>query len=186
VTNPASPLYVTYATTRDFDGQPGAASAGDLSPEGLKFISADQSPTGEPLLAVANEVSGTTSILRIRTSAGNRIHTISEPTSYGLPKSILSYSSLTTTARRIESVPGDSNHDGTFDQLDMVQILQAGRYLTGRPATFEQGDWNQDGRFDQLDIVAVLATGSYLQAADQAAFATRDAAFGEYVDGFGR
>ena len=43
-----------------------------------------------------------------------------------------------------------------------MQVLQAAKYLTGEPATFEEGDWNEDGVFDQLDIVVALQTGTYL------------------------
>ena len=50
--------------------------------------------------------------------------------------------------------PGDANMDGRFDRLDIILVLQAGKYLTGQPATFAEGDWNGDGRFDRLDIVA--------------------------------
>ena len=60
---------------------------------------------------------------------------------------------------------GDANGDATFDQHDLAQVLQAGKYLTGEPATWEQGDWNGDGAFDQRDVVAALSTGAYRNAA---------------------
>lgn len=58
VTTPTAPSFVTYATSR-------VGAGGDLGPEGLTFISADDSPSGEPLLVVGHEVSGTTAIFRI-------------------------------------------------------------------------------------------------------------------------
>ena len=64
----------------------------------------------------------------------------------------------------VQPVIGDSNGDGVFDQLDIVQILQAGKYNTGLPADFSEGDWNRDGLFNQLDIVAALQTDGYLQS----------------------
>jgi len=42
-------------------------SAGDLGPEAMTFIPSASSPTGEDLLVVCNEVSGTTTILRVIT-----------------------------------------------------------------------------------------------------------------------
>lgn len=58
---------------------------------------------------------------------------------------------------------GDSNRDGQFDQLDIVQVLMAAKYYSGQAAAWSEGDWNGDGRFDPLDIVAALQTGRYLQ-----------------------
>ena len=58
--------------------------------------------------------------------------------------------------------PGDANRDGRFDRLDIILVLQAGKYLTGRPATWGQGDWNHDHVFDRLDIVTALQSGTYL------------------------
>ena len=58
---------------------------------------------------------------------------------------------------------GDSNGDGQFNQLDIVTVLQPGKYLTAEPADFAAGDWNGDGVFDQQDIVVALQTGHYLQ-----------------------
>ena len=57
--------------------------------------------------------------------------------------------------------PGDANRDGRFDHLDLVQVLQAGKYLSGLPATWSEGDWNMDGVFDQDDLVAALQTRGY-------------------------
>ena len=65
VTNPRAPSFVQYINPRDFDGDVEASTAGDLGPEGLTFIPAHQSPNGEPLLVVANEVSGSTAIYSV-------------------------------------------------------------------------------------------------------------------------
>jgi hypothetical protein len=43
----------------------GVDSGGDLAPEGLTFVAAQDSPTGEPLLVVAYEVSGTTAVFTV-------------------------------------------------------------------------------------------------------------------------
>ncbi len=69
VTEPAASRFVTYVNNRDFaqsveDGGD-LARAGDLGPEGLAFVPAADSPTGEPLLVVGNEVSGTTTVFAI-------------------------------------------------------------------------------------------------------------------------
>jgi DNA-binding beta-propeller fold protein YncE len=62
VTDPRRARFVQYLNNRDFSVVDG--SVGDLGPEGLQFIPAAQSPTGTALLAVGNEVSGTTTLYR--------------------------------------------------------------------------------------------------------------------------
>ena len=57
---------------------------------------------------------------------------------------------------------GDANGDGQFNQYDIVQVLQADRYLSEVPAVWSDGDWDRDGWFDQDDVVAALQTGGYL------------------------
>ncbi len=67
VTDPYAPRFVDYVNTRVFTGleEFDFATAGDLGPEGLIVVKAEDSPIGEPLLGVAYEASGTTSFYRI-------------------------------------------------------------------------------------------------------------------------
>jgi len=71
VTDPTAPQFVQYVNNRDFTqptslpGPVANPAAGDLGPEGIVFIPADQSPNGEALVVVGNEVSGTTTIYQI-------------------------------------------------------------------------------------------------------------------------
>jgi hypothetical protein len=88
-----------------------------------------------------------------------------------------------------ELLPGDADQDLDFDQLDLVRVQQAAKYLTGQVATWGEGDWDGapggsqgnppagNGQFDTLDIVAALAPGHYLAgpyAARSAPVATGD------------
>lgn len=78
ITDPKNATYAGYVDNRDFSvsvetqltGDETAdrellAKAGDLGPEGVEFISAANSPTGRPLVAVGNEVSGTTTVFAV-------------------------------------------------------------------------------------------------------------------------
>ena len=70
VTNPYSPSFVQYINNRDFSfteklSNDNIAGAGDLGPEEMLFIPAEQSPNSSPLLVAGNEVSGTTTIYHI-------------------------------------------------------------------------------------------------------------------------
>ena len=74
----------------------------------------------------------------------------------------------------ISLVAGDADQDLDFDQLDLVQVQIAAKYLTGQAAAWGEGDWNGapggfvgsppngDGVFNQLDIVAAQQAGIYL------------------------
>ena len=69
---------------------------------------------------------------------------------------------------------GDADQDLDFDQLDLVQVQVAAKYLSGQPATWGEGDWDGapggsqgspppgNGFFDQLDIIAALNANVYL------------------------
>jgi hypothetical protein len=71
--------------------------------------------------------------------------------------------------------PGDADMDLDFDQLDLVRVQVAAKYLTGASATWGEGDWNGgpggspgnpppgDRVFNQLDVIAALGSGQYLK-----------------------
>lgn len=79
ITNPFDVAFVDYLNTRDFsvpvcdqanddDCEQGSfpnPAVGDLGPEVVHVIAAEDSPTGAPLLAVANEISGTAALFEI-------------------------------------------------------------------------------------------------------------------------
>jgi DNA-binding beta-propeller fold protein YncE len=65
VTDPESPSFVNYTSSRDFTGTPSALTAGDTAPEGILVIPAAASPNGQPLLVLANETSGTIALYSI-------------------------------------------------------------------------------------------------------------------------
>ena len=68
ITNPNNPYFVNYINTRNFSVTPSAsnlATVGDLGPEGLVFIPKSQSPNGQDLLLVSNEVSGSVAIIQL-------------------------------------------------------------------------------------------------------------------------
>ena len=63
VSDPMAPEFTTYVNP-GIDGSTGPGSD-DISPEGMAFVDPGDSPTGTPLLAVANEVSSTTTIYEL-------------------------------------------------------------------------------------------------------------------------
>ena len=72
ISDPTTPMCIDYLSNRNFEAtlsdDPTSAEViamGDLGPEGLHFISNEDSPNGSNLLAVANEVSGTTTVWNI-------------------------------------------------------------------------------------------------------------------------
>jgi DNA-binding beta-propeller fold protein YncE len=63
VTDPYAPAFAAYANTRGL-----ASVSGDRGTEGVEFVSAEDSPTGRPLVLLGNEVSRTVSVFQVNTA----------------------------------------------------------------------------------------------------------------------
>lgn len=67
ITNPTAPEFVAYKNHRDLGNDEG----GDLGPEGIIYVDANNSPTGTALVIMANEVSATVSVYTIDNITAN-------------------------------------------------------------------------------------------------------------------
>lgn len=68
VSDPEKPRFEHYINRRDASVNANGTNfltAGDLGPEGIIFIHEDDSPNDKPLVVIANEISGTTTILQV-------------------------------------------------------------------------------------------------------------------------
>lgn len=65
VTNPYNVFFADYVNNRDVTADLDTNLAGDLAPESIVFVSDADSPTGEPLIIVGSEVSGTVTVFGI-------------------------------------------------------------------------------------------------------------------------
>jgi hypothetical protein len=66
ISDPRRPFFVNYVNTVAVSGDGDLRALTDSAPEGVRFISAADSPTGKALLAVAFEVSGTTRLYELK------------------------------------------------------------------------------------------------------------------------
>ncbi|KAJ3099467.1 hypothetical protein HDU97_003004 [Phlyctochytrium planicorne] len=63
LTDVKNPKFIQYINNRNFDAA--ITAQGDLGPEGFDFVYSDESPTGNALLLVGNEISGSTAVFEI-------------------------------------------------------------------------------------------------------------------------
>lgn len=63
ITDPYAPQFITYYNNRSYDSN--GDVSGDVAPEIIKFVSADNSPNGIAMLIVGYEVSGTVGVIQV-------------------------------------------------------------------------------------------------------------------------
>jgi hypothetical protein len=131
------------------------------------FASVPPAWPGVPSANFLFYVPGTAQYLTLATTSAGSI---------ACDQAVFSEAVLTVVSAPLQLRAGDADEDLDFDQLDLVRVQVAGKYLTREPATWGEGDWNGgpggspgnpppgDGVFDQNDIIAALATGNYLQS----------------------
>ncbi|WP_337104281.1 choice-of-anchor I family protein [Paenibacillus sp. YIM B09110] len=122
ISNPKKPTYVTYMTSR-VDGDIEANEAGDIAPEGLKFVPAAKSPTGKALLLAAHEVSGTIAVYEITAPKQPSTPTVPEVTPEPSPSATPEPTPTPTPTPEVK--PGELNV--TAEQFaDKLKALPAG------------------------------------------------------------
>jgi streptogramin lyase len=70
ITAPTAPYFVQYMNTRNFSvipNQANIATVGDLGPEGIVFIPSAESPNGQNMIMLSNEISSTVAFYSINT-----------------------------------------------------------------------------------------------------------------------
>ena len=65
MTNPVKPMFRQYINKAVPGGNIQDGTAGDVSPEGVLFLEADQSPTGKPMVVVSYELSGSVAFFEL-------------------------------------------------------------------------------------------------------------------------
>ncbi|WP_156481709.1 choice-of-anchor I family protein [Anabaena sp. 4-3] len=167
VSNPNQPQFVQYINT-----------PADVSPEGLTFISAADSPTGKPLLVTANEVSQTVAVFEITPPI--RIRDI-QGTSHTSPldgQTVNNVAGIVTAIRNNGFYFQDSNPDNDdstseaiFVFTSSVPTVQVGDSVTvsGTVTEFLPGGSSGTNNLTLTQIISpaitVLSSGNELPAA---------------------
>ncbi len=143
ITDPLAPVYQRYLSNRDFSVansalQTNAAAAGDLGPEGLVFIHADDSPDGQPYLITSNEISGTVTAYALASSVAPPVTPscelgvvyVSEAHTSGVPKDyieLFNSGAVDCSLAGFQLDDSPSLNDLTFGDV----VIEAGGYWIG-------------------------------------------------------
>jgi hypothetical protein len=103
ISNPEEARFVQFVSRQNLNQELESGLAEDVSPEGVLFISAEESPNGKPLIVLGNEVSGTTTVYEISES-GDEIQLIP-------PKAIAGPDRDDIMGKQVLLDASHSNHD---------------------------------------------------------------------------
>lgn len=120
ITNPADVKFVDYKNSRSLTGY-----TGDHGPEGIIYISPDNSPNGKGYIAVANEISGTVSVYEILpTPKKSQSITFNELSAKTMGDAAFA---LTATASSTLAVAFTTTDDEVTISGSQVTLVKAGR-----------------------------------------------------------
>ncbi len=147
VTNPADAQFVQYLNPLD----EATGNAANIAPEGLTFINAEDSPNGNPLLIVSNEVSGTTTIYQIdipeveNTFTLQLFHAADQEAGIAAIEDAVNFSAV-LNALRNEDIDGD----GITGFANTLTLSSGDAYIPSPFLSASESIFGQAGRGDIL------------------------------------
>ncbi|WP_235441537.1 choice-of-anchor I family protein [Paenibacillus sp. IHB B 3415] len=149
VTNPGQPQFVNYINSREFTPKNNLET--DTGPEGIDFIPATASPTGLPLVLVANEVGGTVAVYQLNV------------TKITLDQSSLSLTAGGTAAVLKATVQASGGAGGTLSwsssNAAVASVDQTGKVTPHAAGTVVVSVYSADGYGVAESQVTVAAAG---------------------------
>jgi len=149
VTDPSNAHFVNYTNTRDYT----KGIDTDSAPEGLEFISAEDSPTGKPILLVAHEVGGTVAVYEL------------DVTTYSFKADSYSYQqgAKVSLADQLEGVADlETDVIWSSSNTNIATVDASGSITLRKAGTVTITATSQDGYSEATTTVVVKPNNSYV------------------------